>query len=111
MEGRSADDPAKSTSTAAKTAQSPDRILDIGCAFCKSKVLLSAVELGLFTELGGDPLDLATLTKRLGLHERGARDFFDALVALKLLERDAKGRYFNRTGTWSSRSWTASATQ
>jgi SAM-dependent methyltransferase len=96
MEGRSADDPAMSTSIAAKTAQSPDRILDIGCAFCKSKVLLSAVELGLFTELGGDSLDLATLTKRLGLHERGARDFFDALVALKLLERDANGRYFNR---------------
>jgi hypothetical protein len=62
MEGRSADDPAKSTSIAAKTAQSPDRILDIGCAFCKSKVLLSAVELGLFTELGGDPLDLGWLT-------------------------------------------------
>jgi len=74
----------------------PDRIFDIGWAFCKSKVLFSAVELGLFTELGGESLDLATLTKRLGLHERGAQDFFDALVSLKLLERDTQGRYFNR---------------
>ena len=85
-----------STGVAAETAQSPDHILDIGYAFRKSKVLLSAVEVGLFTELGGDALDLQTLTERLRLHARGARDFFDALVALRLLERDAENRYFNR---------------
>ena len=37
----------------------------------------------------------AELRKRLGLHERSARDFFDALVALHLLERDETGRYRN----------------
>jgi len=28
-------------------------------------------------------------------HPRGARDFFDALVAVGLLDRDSKGRYAN----------------
>lgn len=75
---------------------SPDHILDIGYAFWKSKALLSAVELDLFTELGGDGLSCVELAERLGVHSRGARDFFDALVALKLLGRDMQGRYGNR---------------
>ena len=40
------------------------------------------------------PLDAETLRVRLGLHQRSARDFFDALAALKLLERRA-GKYSN----------------
>jgi len=32
------------------------------------------------------PQDLETLRGRLGLHPRSAGDFFDALLALKLLE-------------------------
>ena len=36
---------------------------------------------------------------KLGLHERSARDFFDALVAMKVLERDASGRYANTPET------------
>jgi hypothetical protein len=75
---------------------SPDRIFEMGFAFWKSKALLSAVELGLFTELGDDMLSCETLAGRLGLHPRGARDFLDALVALDLLERDDEGRYVNR---------------
>jgi hypothetical protein len=75
---------------------SPDRIFEMGFAFWKSKALLSAVELGLFTELGSAMLSCETLAGRLGLHPRGARDFLDALVALELLERDAEGRYANR---------------
>jgi hypothetical protein len=75
---------------------SPDHILEIGYAFRKSKALLSAVELGLFTALGDGPLDFDTLIARIGIHERGARDFFDALVALDLLDRDVQGRYANR---------------
>jgi SAM-dependent methyltransferase len=77
----------------------PDRILDVGYAFWKSKALLSAVELDVFTALGDGPLGIETLVARLGLHERGARDFFDALVALDLLRRDADGRYSNRPDT------------
>jgi precorrin-6B methylase 2 len=73
---------------------SPDRILQLGTGFFAAKTVLSAAELGLFTELARGPLDAETLRTRLGLHPRSARDFFDALVALKLLERQA-GKYSN----------------
>jgi hypothetical protein len=78
--------------TADENAQ--DSLLKLGVGFFSSKVLLSAVELGVFTVLAEQSLDLATLTQRLGLHERGARDFLDALVALQVLGRES-GRYFN----------------
>jgi hypothetical protein len=76
--------------------ESPDHILDIGYAFRKSKALLSAIELGLFTALGDGPLDMQTVMARIGIHERGARDFLDTLVALDLLHRDDQGRYSNQ---------------
>lgn len=64
------------------------QVLRTGLGFWESRVLLSAVELDLFTILAEHPLELSELTKRLGLHRRGARDFLDALVALGFLERD-----------------------
>jgi hypothetical protein len=75
-----------------------DHIMQIGTAFMSSKTLLSAVEMELFTELAKHPEDLATLSGRLGLHSRSARDFLDALVALKLLER-RDGFYYNTPST------------
>ncbi len=74
------------------------RILQIGTRFWESKVLLSAIELGVFTELAEGPLDLQALTTRIGVHPRGARDFFDALVSLQLLERQ-DGKYANVADT------------
>ncbi len=71
-----------------------DRIDEILWQFAASKAFLSAVELGVFTQLSGGPLDCETLRTRLGLHPRGARDFFDTLVALGLLERHGE-RYAN----------------
>ena len=68
-------------------AVSPEGILQIGFGFWASKTLLSAVELGVFTELAKAPLKLEDLRARLRLHPRGAQDFLDALVALKLLDR------------------------
>ncbi len=76
----------------------PANILQLGFGFWGSKTLLSAIELGLFTELGKGPLDGETLTKRLNLHPRSARDFFDALVALGMLKR-AGTRYANTAET------------
>ena len=76
------------------TTVSPDKILQLGSAFWGSKTLLSAIELGLFTRLAASgPMSLPELRQALGLHERGARDFFDALVALGMLQRLADGRY------------------
>lgn len=80
-------------------AVTPDRIVQLGLAFRAAKTLLSAAELGVFTALAEKPLDLDTLRKQIGVDERGARDFFDALVALGMLERDDHGRYANTPET------------
>jgi len=77
---------------------SPENLLSLGMSFWNAKALLSAVELGVFDALAESPADTETLRKKLGLHERSARDFFDALVALKLLERE-EGVYRNTPET------------
>jgi precorrin-6B methylase 2 len=77
----------------------PDAIMQLGLGFWGSKALLSAVELGVFTELAdAGPLDAEGLRGRLSLHPRSATDFFDALVALGMLERE-DGRYSNTPAT------------
>jgi hypothetical protein len=77
----------------------PDAIMQLGLAFWGSKTLLSAVELGVFSELANaGSLDGEALRERLGLHPRSATDFFDALVALGMLERE-DGRYANTPAT------------
>ena len=76
----------------------PERIMQLGTGFWGSKTLLSAIELGLFTELAKGPLDAEVLIERLNLHPRGARDFFDALVALGMLRRTG-ARYANTANT------------
>jgi len=72
--------------------------MGLGFAFWGSKTLLSAVELGVFSELAKGPADARALTEKFRLHERSARDFFDALVALGVLERQ-DGEYSNRPET------------
>jgi hypothetical protein len=78
---------------------SPAGLMQIGLGFWASKTLLSAVELGLFTELARSPATVEELMRLLGLHQRSARDFLDALVALGMLERDPQGRYRNTPET------------
>ncbi|PZS25678.1 MAG: methyltransferase [Pseudonocardiales bacterium] len=78
---------------------SPEAIMKLGMAYWSSKVLLSAVELGVFSVLADvGALQGDALRKRLDLHPRGASAFFDALVSLGMLERDA-GRYANTPET------------
>ena len=76
----------------------PEHILKTGLAFWASKTLLSAVELGVFTELVASPLSSDELGQRLGLHERSRRDFLDALVSMGFLHRN-NGRYENTPET------------
>jgi hypothetical protein len=80
----------------------PAHILQVGMGFWPSKVVLSAVELELFTELGDEALTGEEIGERLGLHSRGIHDFLDSLVALHLLEREGAGgdgRYSNSPET------------
>jgi SAM-dependent methyltransferase len=81
-----------------RTPPTPAGILQLGLGFWASKTLLSAVELGVFTALTERPRDADELTAHFGLHGRGARDFFDALVALGMLERE-NGAYRNTVET------------
>lgn len=81
---------------------SPAQILEIGMGFWASKTLLSAVELGVFTELASGPKTGAELEHVLSLHARATADFLDALVALGLLGRRGDGadaRYMNTPAT------------
>ncbi len=80
-------------STGAKSDTShptPDRIMQLGLGFMASRTLLTAAELGLFTKLAGNPMNGEALSRALGLHPRGSRDFLDTLVALGLLERNSQ---------------------
>jgi hypothetical protein len=72
--------------------------MQVGLGFWASKTLLSAVEMGLFTELAHGPEELHSLAGRVGLHPRSARDFLDALVALNFLQRGDRG-YSNTPAT------------
>ena len=87
-----------STQTQEHTGVTPEHILQVGLGFWASRTLLSAVELGLFTELAMKPATAEELRTRLALHPRSARDFFDALVALGFLER-TDGIYVNTAAT------------
>ena len=76
----------------------PSAILQTAFSFWSSKVLLTAVEFGVFTKLAGRKLTGAELGAELKLHPRGIADFFDALVAMKFLGREGDGpsaKYFN----------------
>lgn len=75
----------------------PERILQTGLGFWASKTLLSAVELGLFTELARRPQSLEELSHRLDLHSRSASDFLDALAALGFVRKDGEANTYANT--------------
>ena len=64
------------------------------------------MEICVFTKTGLGSLDGETLRRRLGLHERGAADFFDALVLFKTLKRRG-GCYSNTRAAALYLSYTA----
>jgi hypothetical protein len=80
----------------------PTNILQSAFGFWHSKVLLTAVEFGVFTKLAGRRLTGAELGAELRLHPRAFADFFDALVAMKFLDREGDGpqaKYINTPET------------
>lgn len=80
------------------TPLNPSSILQTAFGFWHSKVLLTAVEFRLFTILGDRALTGTELGAALDLHPRAIADFFDALVAMKFLNREGdgpQGKYSN----------------
>lgn len=87
-----------STMEATESPVTPENLMRLGLGFWGSKAFLSAVEMELFTLLADGPKDLPTIQSELGLHGRGAADFLDALVSMKVLTR-ADGKYRNAADT------------
>jgi len=76
----------------------PERIFQTATAFWQSRVLLTAVRLGVFTRLSQGTMTGAELAAALNLEPAGTRDFMDTLVAMRFLDRDGDGsgaRYRN----------------
>lgn len=76
----------------------PTSILQCAFSFWSSKVLLTAVEMGVFSALGRERKTGEQLGAEIGLHPRAIEDFFDALVAMRFLDRSGLGTsalYFN----------------
>ena len=73
------------------TEVDPSKILQVGLGFWGSKCLLSAVELGVFTQLARKPMTGKQIEAELGLHPRATYDFLDALLAMGFLRRDGDG--------------------
>jgi predicted O-methyltransferase YrrM len=83
-------------------ALDPSHIMQVGMGFWPSKTVLSAVEMGLFTELRDGGMTGEEVGDRLGLHPRAIYDFLDTLVALRFLDREGTGpgaRYRNTAET------------
>jgi len=81
---------------------SPSNILQTGLSFWNAKVLITAVNLDLFTILADGSRTGEEIKDILGLHERGLYDFLDALVAMRFLYREGNGkagRYCNMLET------------
>ena len=57
--------------------------------FMKSRAILTAAELDLFTELDQNPADAPEIAARLRLHERAATRLLDCLVAFGLLVKSS----------------------
>jgi len=65
--------------------------MEVGLGFWPAKTLLSAIELDLFTKLGSNSMTGREIQEQLELSTRANPDFFDALVALRFLDRDGDG--------------------
>lgn len=69
----------------------PAQIMQTGLGFWSSKILLTAVNLELFTLLAQECKSAEAIRESLDLHPRAVHDFLDTLVALRFLCKHGKG--------------------
>lgn len=72
----------------------PEQIRSLATSFQQSRVLLTAVELDLFTQLGKQLLTSSEAAKKLGSDERATDRLMNALTALGFL-RKIHGKFYN----------------
>ncbi len=70
------------------TTTAPEAILGLGRAFMESRVLLTAVELDVFTPLAQRAMTAGELATVLGADPRGTTTLLDAVAAMGLLEKE-----------------------
>lgn len=73
----------------------PDAIMQTVMAFQKSRILLTAFELELFTALDGESKTSAGMAEQLGVDKRALDRLMNALCVMELLEK--KGNMFSNT--------------
>ena len=66
----------------------PSRFCRRRSPFGRPRCSSRRLEFGVFTQLGGRRVSGAELGGELGLHPRGTSDFFDAVVAMRFLDRN-----------------------
>lgn len=70
-------------------------LIKISMSYTRARALQTAVELGLFARLATGPLDLAGVCREMGLEQRVANAWIDALVGLGVLHRGRDGSLAN----------------
>lgn len=77
-----------------KKAIMPNRILDMGWDFARSKALATGVELDVFTHIADGKHTAGEIAGAADSNRRGMEMLLDALVGLKLLKKQQKGNYY-----------------
>jgi len=80
---------------ATKGAFGPREIMEIATGFQRSRPVLAAAELDLFTQLGDGKLTAAELAQAMGVDARALAVLLDALAGQGFLRKEA-GRYETR---------------
>lgn len=76
-----------------------EQILDETRDFLKSRVILTAAELNIFTLLDEKPMSAEELAKQEELDHRGTTRLLDCLVAMELLNKQANQYHINEKST------------
>ncbi len=76
------------------TPLTPKTLMDLATAFQRSRPLLTAFELGLFTAINGEERTSAEVAEALGTDPRATDRLMNALAAIGLLEK-SDGRFRN----------------
>ncbi len=70
-----------------------EKLMELGAAFTKSRVLLTAADLDIFTKLAAGPATVEALCRTEGWSPRALRILLDALSALGMVQRSSEGSY------------------
>lgn len=70
-----------------------EKLMELSAAFTKSRVLLSAADLDIFSKLSAGPATVEALCRKEGWNPRALTILLDALSALGIVQRSAEGGY------------------